>query len=393
MKVYKIILNKNNKQNMNNFDVNKDYINKYPVRYRSEFIYEGIVNYDDLELGDVFVGNETLKRMNPTFIGKPVININHIHLTAHEAFKLTDEDKANVADGVVYEVGQLDNGNFYCDFIVWDLETQKNIDEKGFSSSCAYIVTEVASNGFYKGQPYDEEVDNGVYTHLTVTDIPRYKNAKVYRLPTTYVNSVSNDILNIYNTKQGEESMFKLKSAIFAHLFNNDKNKKTVVNQDPNSDPNKKDTSVGDNMNNAVEGSVIQLEDGTQIPLEEAVALYKASKQNQTQVLSPEDMVDLGDGNKVKVAELISACTSNSTNSEPATDDNAEPPVMENKSKKVVNNTAKQPTSTQTKKVNHFTVLKNAISEIVSKPTIHTKYDGYRLGKERYGSSKGGSNE
>jgi hypothetical protein len=173
-----------------------------PKRYRTEFIEPGVVSYEDSGQGKVFVSREALDRMKATFIGKPVVNVLHKDLTFEEAFKLSDEERESMADGIVFNCGWLPNGWQFADMIVWDLETQKNIDDRQFSTSCAYLPTEVNTGGKWHNIEYDEEVKNGVYTHMAIVKNPRYEKAKIYELPKEFQNSISDELIEILTKKR-----------------------------------------------------------------------------------------------------------------------------------------------------------------------------------------------
>lgn len=372
----------------------------YPKRYRSEFIEPGICSYKDLGLGIIYVGSDVLDNMNPTFIGKPVINEEHEDLTPEQAFKLSNEDLESRADGVVYEVGRLPNGWFYNDFIVWDLDTQKNIDERGYSVSCAYIVEKSGNGGKYHDIPYDEEVLKGIYTHHCVVPNPRYEGARVYELTSTYQNCRADEVLQIIKNSKGEDNM-KMKSKIFKHLLNGLPGKKGKVkeikNQEGDGEEKKEPDEKDEEMKN-MEGSFIQTENGDKIPIEEAVAAYKSQKSNQDgegegegneeKVLSPEDIIEI-DGEEVKVSDLMAACGSYRKNVEQAQDTAAEKVVEEQDT--VISNSKKKIEKKNEKKesVNYFKVVKNAAKQTEEpKVLVNTSDERYKRGKERYGSKK-----
>ena len=157
---------------------------KKPKRFRAEFLEQGVCSYTDVGHGVILLRNEAISKMLRSFIGKPVINVNHEDLTPTEAFDMNSkkEDRKIPADGIVAEVGfDSITGWYWADLLIWDQDTIKNIDEEGFSISCAYIPTsEDSTGGRYHAIDYDEEVLDGFFTHMAIVDSPRYEGAKIY---------------------------------------------------------------------------------------------------------------------------------------------------------------------------------------------------------------------
>lgn len=375
LKIYKIYYN--------NKSLNDQLKNgRWPKRYRAEFIEPGICSYEDLGMGIIYVGSEALDKMNASFIGKPVVNELHQDLTPEQAFKLSDKDLESMADGVVYEVGKLENGWYYCDMIIWDEETQNNIDMKDYTVSCAYIVDKVGSEGKHHEIHYDEEVLNGTYTHQCIVSNPRYEKATIYELPSTYQNNRADDVIKLYKNSKGEKDMSK----IFRYLFNS-KDVKKLKNQPEEDDKNKKTEKPpeeDDKEMKNMEGAMIEV-DGQQIPLEEAVQAYQAMKSNgegeQPRQLTAEDQVDV-DGELVNVSDLIAACQGRKQNAEPPQDEAAETVVEEQ-------DTVQNSKGAKKKGKDFFKIVRNAAKkEIEERVYVNTTADRFKKGNERYGSNK-----
>jgi hypothetical protein len=368
LKTYNIILK--------NATANEIKNGKWPKRYRSEFIEPGLCSYIDLGMGVIYIGADTLDKMNPTFIGKPVLNVSHQDITAEQAYKLSNEDIEAMADGVVYEVGKLDNGWYYCDMIIWNEETQNNI-ENGYSVSCAYIVEEVGPGGKYHELEYDEEILDGVYTHNCITNTPRYESAKVYELPLTYTNKRVETIYKIFQNCKGE---YDMKKSVFKHFLNSKAKKENACGTAPPKD--EKENTVHN-----MEGAMIEVE-GEKIPLEDAVNAYKARMENQpeeetSKTLGPEDVVEV-DGEQVKVGDLIQAYKGTMQNAEPPQDEEAEEVVEEQQS---MSNTA--PNKPKEKSKNYFKIVKNACAETQEqKIYVNTIDERFKRGKNRYGTKE-----
>lgn len=364
-KTYSIIIKNNKEEN-------------WPKRYRSEFIEPGVISYEDIGAGMVFVSSSALDKMANTFIGKPVINEVHQDMTAEEAYKLSNDDLEAKADGIVYAVGKTSDGWHFCDMIIWDSETKKNIEENGYSVSCAYVPTEVEGEGECHGVPYDEEVINGVYTHNAIVKNPRYERAKIYELPLQ-------NCKELYTLKGVDMNN---KQSVFKHFFNSvkkttqktpQKTKQNVKSKQNSEDPKNPEEEM---MN--MEGAFIKIGD-EEIPLEEAVEAYKKSKEvSENSELSPEDVVDV-DGEEVSVAQLIEAFSKSRENE----DQNEEEENEESTEEEKENECGEEPKENSKDKKKYFSVLKNASS--ATKPVkkyVNSKTERFERGKNRYGSVK-----
>ncbi len=353
---------------------------KWPKRYRSEFIEPGICDYTDLGAGTIYIGPEALDKMLESFIGKPVVNNLHNDLTPEQAYKISNDDLKTKADGVVYAVGKAENGWHYCDMIVWDEATQKNI-KNGHSVSCAYIVEGSGPGGTYHGISYDEEVTDGFYTHNAIVSNPRYERAKIYELPATYQNSVSDELVSIIKNTRGDN----MKENVFKHLFNGAKKETSKT-------PEEKDEKE------VMENSIILCNDGTKIPLHLAVNAYFTLKNQASTNAAPED-------GKEEDKEMENACDEDKKenaseeedkeieNAEPAQDETAEK-VVENaeQAQDVVAEDVVEKTSTMTntkEKKSYFKMVKNAAAQTVEDmPLVTTSADRFARGAAKYGSKE-----
>lgn len=331
---------------MDNNQKNED----VPTRYRAEFIEPGIISYEDINAGKVFVSREALDRMRESFIGKPVVNVEHIDYEMIDAFKLNDEDSKSKADGIVAAVGKLENGWDYADLLIWNKETKKNIDKNGFTVSCSYVPTEIDGKGAYHGIDYDEEVVNGKYTHMAIVATPRYEKSKIYQ-----------------NAKGGYKVIFKLIG----------KKKENKKNADPPEDKEKKENKEEETID--INNAMIETENGEQIPMDEMIKNWKKTKENECgpKKMNMTDEVDV-DGKKVSVKDLYDNWKK--SNSEPATDDKLEKVVDDTKQN------SKPPTTKEPEKNNNFRKIENAAGkENPAKINILTKEDRLKRGQQRYG--------
>lgn len=333
---------------------------KWPKRYRAEFIEPGIISYEDIDQGKVFVSRDALNRMLESYIGKPVVNFLHQDLTPEQAYKLSDDDLESMADGVVYNVGKTDSGWYFCDMIIWDEETQKNIDNRDFSVSCAYTVDKVGPAGQYHGIEYEEEVADGTYTHMAIVDNPRYEEATITELPNSYQNSTADSLSKVLlNSK--ESNMGKI-----FKFFNKKKE---------NEEKEEKDEVI-----NMAKDAFIETENGEQVPISELIAAYKSKKENAGQHMNMEDEVDI-DGEKVSVKKLYESYAAMKEEKE-----NSEDP-QDTVAEKSVDETLQN--SKPEKKNESFKIIKNAASETGEvKMMINTRTERLKKGKAKYGNIK-----
>ncbi len=149
----------------------------WPDKFSCTFLESGLAYYpsenEDEEGQMVLVRKEAMDKMRASFVGKPVVNENHKEASP-ENFK-------EIADGVVTRVWHnAEDGWDYCDVVIWDEATKKNMRSGSYSVSCAYRPTDVdPAGGEHHNVKYSAEVLNGDYTHLAVVRNPRYEGARI----------------------------------------------------------------------------------------------------------------------------------------------------------------------------------------------------------------------
>lgn len=241
-------------------------------RYRAYYIEPGLADYSDEGIGLVLVQKTALDRMNPTFVGMPVVNFEHTDKEPEELFEMEASDVQEFADGVIAATGRDEGtGWYWADMLIWDDGTKVNLDNNGYSVSCAYDVTDAASGGSYHNVEYQEEVLDGVYKHMAVVPNPRYEEAWV-----------------IQNSKK-EGSV---------GLLNNKKRRK-------NADQENEIKNTDDEMSNRY----VMRKNGDRMPLNELVAQYKelkAAEDEEEMRMNEEDMVEV-DGEEISVRDMMEA--------------------------------------------------------------------------------------
>ena len=343
-----------------------------PKRYRARFIEPGVISYDDIGMGLVMVGRDALDRMRPSFVGMPVFNFVHKEVEADEAFDFENATKETAAVGIISSVGTGDDGWDWADMMIWDEETQVNIDEKGFTVSCAYDTLESGPPGKHNGIEFGEEVLNGKYVHMAIVDNPRYEGSTVVRNAkpkgvSTMAQKVTKKGWSIFVKRNSEPTDEEKKNSEVAEAA-------------------AKKAEEAKGKENADEG--LQLEegaymliDGQKVPLQELVETYMGKENSSDGAIAPEDEITLPDGSKCTGADLMKAYMGNG-GAEVQNSEGEEVPTEVVKPDAKMNSTKEKPNE-------HFaSVKKNAQdSAAIVAPNIVTKADRYAAGRERYGSA------
>jgi len=160
----------------------------------SRFMEAGLASYQKQGGKMILVRKEALDRFANSMVGCPVI-IEHADVT--------DDNVKDLAVGYVSRVWFNEaDGWYYCEGIVHGDDVETLIEEKNWSVSCGYIVTEKdAKGGIYHDIDYDEEVLNGDFEHLAIVPNPRYREANI-----VLNSSERKDMLNIFNRKKVRNS-------------------------------------------------------------------------------------------------------------------------------------------------------------------------------------------
>ena len=156
------------------------------------FMCAGVVGYSDVDDGVYLLRKETLEKMLPSIIGRPVV-IDHQKITKENIESLS--------------------GQFDCTILITDKETAEKIKSGDNKVSSAYTVTEFGGGGRYSGIEYDAEILDGTFTHLAIVDNPRYPDGKIL-------------INNLTTKNKGVTMFFKLNKQ------NEDETKEQKVNEE-----------------------------------------------------------------------------------------------------------------------------------------------------------------
>jgi len=333
-----------------------------PKRYKALHIVPGLVDYtEENQRETVLIKKEALEKMNRSFLGKPVFNFIHKVIDADRAFDFTGEESDKHAVGVISDVGyDVESGYFSADMMIWDEETQKNIDEKDFNVSCAYLP-DVAPGGVYNNVPYDEEVIGGEYHHMAIVESPRYGDARIFA--------------NSKNSESGGIMKFKLNLG----------KKKVKQNAAPPEEPKKEEPKAEEMEMNM--DSVLVDEEGNEYPVSELVENYKMSQNadpEEEAVVNMEDTISI-DGKEVSMKELYDNYCAKK-NAEPPTDQPLDDVVDEDLKK---NSLGDDDGDKKTPNKNFRKMKANASrgADPETGPKVNTQRSRLDRGKSRYGST------
>ena len=151
----------------------------------------------------VYVNDETIRKMGPTFSGRPVF-VGH-RLDA-------DPSKVNDADGVVVEsFFNKADGCHWAKFMVFTEAADQAI-KQGLRLSNMWENDKWGAGGQANGVQYDREALDGEYNHLAIVRDPRYENSIILTPEEfkQYNQDKEAQLLRLANSKKGESRMGKL---------------------------------------------------------------------------------------------------------------------------------------------------------------------------------------
>lgn len=153
--------------------------------------YPGVAEYreEGQEPYRVFLNENTLRDMDPTFAGKPIF-VEHVDEVDPDLNKLRSE-----ADGWVIEsFFNASDGKHWVKFIVVSDQAERAI-RNGMRLSNAYIPRSFKDGGLWNGVHYDKEITAGEYEHLAIVKDPRYEESKI----------LTPEEFKLYNEEQVQE--------------------------------------------------------------------------------------------------------------------------------------------------------------------------------------------
>lgn len=137
--------------------------------------YPGVAEYEEpgKEPFRVFINEDTIRKMNPTFAGRPIF-VEHVDEVDDDLNEVRTE-----ADGwVVESFFNTADGKTWAKFIVVSDRGLAAI-RRGYRLSNAYIPKSFADGGLWNGVTYRSEVKDGEFEHLAIVRNPRYEESVI----------------------------------------------------------------------------------------------------------------------------------------------------------------------------------------------------------------------
>ena len=127
----------------------------------------GYANNPDVK-GNVLVTSEVMQKMAPSLVGVPIY-VGHVH-----------DDSPQQEIGRIAESKYCSgDGYLHAKMLICDDEADRLINQ-GWSVSNGYTPTNKASGGMFNSIPYEQEVLDGSFFHMALTQNPRYEKAKIF---------------------------------------------------------------------------------------------------------------------------------------------------------------------------------------------------------------------
>lgn len=173
-----------------------------PKIYYGLHFYPGVAEYkpENETPYRVYVGEETIKNMGPTFAGRPVY-VQHVD-------EVSLKNIQNEADGYVMEsFFNRADGKHWVKFIVVSDRGHEAVRNK-WRLSNAYVPKELGSGGLCNGVEYDKEITRGEYDHLAIVQNPRYEESVILTPDQfkEYNSRKEAELLRLANSKEPEEN-------------------------------------------------------------------------------------------------------------------------------------------------------------------------------------------
>lgn len=320
----------------------------YPKFYYARHMKAGVAGYNN---ETIMVNDDTIKRMLPTFNGKPVY-------IEHQDVKL-ETLKEDAAGFVVDSFWNELDGWAWDKIMITDTDAISLIEGSGWAVSNAYIPTESQGGGTTHNVPYDREITNGEFTHLALVPNPRYEEAKIFT-PEQFKNYQEQKRQQLNELKNSNPEK---KAGIMLEFF---KTKREAVSQVD------ADTSV--ELTNAKgEKLVVSVED-----------MVKAVESAQTVQNAKPTMIKVGD--KEMTAEQLTKAYLELQNAKGKKNESDED-EKENESEEdedMENSEDEDADDMEKKNSKHFDELKNAHKRDAAVQTIDTDANRLARGKANY---------
>lgn len=236
--------------------------------------YPGVAEYAEPDKAPfrVFLNEDTIRAMDPSFAGKPVF-VMHVDGVESNVDELRKE-----ADGwVVESFYNSSDGKHWCKFIVVSEKGERAI-KNGMRLSNCYAPISYGQGGLWNGVTYEKEIKGGEYEHLAIVPNPRYEES-VILTPEEFKKYNADKVLELTRFANEKEPKSMLK------LF-----KRTKV----------------ENAIDLAEMCVVLPKSGKEYTLDKLVNEMDEHITNKGYGMAhPDHMVDMGDGTKMTVKDMM----------------------------------------------------------------------------------------
>ena len=270
---------------MNIFNKLKNSISQYPKVFFARHIGEGVVSYKNTDGGEdiFFIGNDTLKKMNASFTGKPIY-------IQHQEVPLSQMKERAV--GYVVESFYLpEDGKQWLKMLITDDEAFEAI-QNGWKVSNAYNVKDLGAGGVWHNIPYKREILDGEYEHLALVADPRYEEAVIL---------TPEDFKSYKEAKKKEIDAMSLdnsKKAVIKKSVENNKERKTMFQFFT-----KKKVENMEGV--ALQDVEVQLENGSSMKIGDIVKSVEENLKKQATETPIEEKTVMVNGKEVTISALI----------------------------------------------------------------------------------------
>lgn len=245
-----------------------------PRIFYARHIAPGVCGYED---ETVFLNEDTLRKMDATFAGKPIY-------VGHQKVNL--DNLQEEAQGYVVESFFLpEDGAHWAKIIIVGDDGHEAVG-KGWAVSNAYMPEAFGAGGEWHNIAYNREITDAYYTHLALVDNPRYEEATIMTPEDfkTYKESKREQLKQLENskTKQGEKRKMNWK------LFE----KKEVTNSED------------------IENKMVELSNGSTVSIREMINAVEEEIKEKKDKCNEEDILEKVvkvNGEDMKVSELVEA--------------------------------------------------------------------------------------
>jgi len=334
-----------------------------PKIYYGMHFEAGVAEYDQQE-GEatrLFINEETIKKMNPSFSGRPVY-------VGHREVNL--DNIQNEADGYVVEsFFNKPDGKCWVKFVVVSDAGHEAI-MKGYKLSNSYMVKNSGPAGKWHNVDYTSEVVDGEYNHLAIVEKPRYEESIILTPEQfkEYNLRKENELKVLQNSKQ-ESKIMKFNFFKRAKVDNSEEIAKTVVIL-----KNGEEKTVEDLINMAEEKE--EKEPKNEEPKKEEPKNEEPKKEEEPKNEEEEEdkkMIKVGN-EEVSLKDLKNCYLSQKKNAEEKAEKKEEEPKNE------------EPKKEEDKE--KLNAIKNAINNVSEVRIIDTTINKIARGAKLYGSNK-----